>query len=307
MADKLLGKQLYATGWRQGTLLSALPWSVIYAVNDPLTRIAKVAKRQANNNNRHKVEAISTEIALPFFEVASGITHAEDYLVIISQDCDIAKDPNAIPTVFAMRAFLTENKHILQPAGGNSTQYFLFDQRRGLVADSTIVVPIEKPVLSNFTPQIGVPDEHTGRMFAKWVAHCFNRPAFPDEVVHAVIKPILDNVRTMQENGDPELEVLTLVKEVRVVRLIGDPPYEVRLIFIISEDGLPDHGLALARFVNRMREWFDPLEAKLVAWDASHLYEISAGDYMDTQQIYLDHYTYRGETIRGLVPPFYPM
>lgn len=37
MADKLLGQQLYATGWRQGTLLSVLPWSVIYNANDPLT------------------------------------------------------------------------------------------------------------------------------------------------------------------------------------------------------------------------------------------------------------------------------
>jgi hypothetical protein len=307
MADKLLGQQLYATGWRQGTLLPVLPWSVIYNANDPLTKIAKSAKRQANDRNRPKVEVTSAEITFPLYDIASGITSNNDYLVIISQDCDIAKDPNSIRTIFAMRAFLTENKQILRPAAGNSTQYFLLDKERGLVADSTIIVPIEKPVLTNFTPKTGVPNEETKRLFARWVAHCFNRPAFPDEVVKAVIKPILDNLRFMQENEDSQLEVLEMVKELRVAPLIGDPPYKVRLLFMVSEGGLPDDGLALAHFVGHMYEWFDPAEARLVAWDTSHLYEVSAGDYMDTQQIYLDHYTYNGETIRGLVPPFYPV
>lgn len=305
MADKLLGQQLYATGWKQGTLLSVLPWSVIYNANDPLTRIAKSAKQQSNGRNRYKAETTSTEIAVPPYEVASGITRTEDYLVIISQDCDIVKDPNSIPTIFSMRAFLTEKKHILRSAAGNSTQYFLLDKEQGLVADSTIIVPIEKPVLNNFTPKIGAPNEETKRLFAKWIAHCFNRPAFSDEVVRAVIKPILDNLRVMQECDDPQLEVLEMVKELRVAPLIGDLPYEVRLLFIISENGLPDDGLALGRFVGHINDWFDPAEARLVAWDASHLYEISAGDYIDTQQIYLDHYTHNGETIRGLVPPFY--
>ena len=111
----------------------------------------------------------------------------------------------------------------------------------------------------------------------------------------------------MQECDDSQLEVLEMVEQVRVAPLIGDPPYEVRLLFMISMDGLPDYGLALARFVGRMHEWFDPAEAELIAWDTTHLYEISAGDYIDTQEIYLDHYTYDGETIRGLVPPFYPV
>ena len=109
----------------------------------------------------------------------------------------------------------------------------------------------------------------------------------------------------MQEEKDPDLEVLDMVKEVRIAPLASDFPYKVNMLFIISEEGLPDNGVALARFVGRLREWFDPEFASLVAWDASHLYEISAGDYIDTQQIFLDHYTYDGNTIRGLKPPFY--
>ena len=49
------------------------------------------------------------------------------------------------------------------------------------------------------------------------------------------------------------------------------------MLFIISEEGLPDNGVALARFVGRLREWFDPEFASLVAWGSySHLYEILA-------------------------------
>jgi hypothetical protein len=98
-----------------------------------------------------------------------------------------------------------------------------------------------------------------------------------------------------------------MFKELRVAPL-ADSPYKVHLIFIISEDGLPKGGdLALGRFVSHMKEWFDPAKASLVAWNAANLYEISAGHYMDTRQIYLDHHTYQGETITGLVPPPYPM
>jgi hypothetical protein len=111
----------------------------------------------------------------------------------------------------------------------------------------------------------------------------------------------------MQAENDPDLGVLDLVKEVRIAPLKEATPYKVNMLFIISEEGLPDKGVALARFVGRLQEWFDPEAASLAAWDALNLYEISAGDYINTQQIYLDHYTYDGNTIRGLNPPFYPL
>jgi hypothetical protein len=89
---------------------------------------------------------------------------------------------------------------------------------------------------------------------------------------------------------------------VRLAKIVGKPPFDVRLLFIIPEDGLPDNGLALAHLVFRIRAWFNPLAARLVAWDARHLYEITVGDYLDTQQVYLEQYTYQGQIIRGLLP-----
>ncbi len=298
MADNKLGEHLYNSGWRQGVLLPSLPWSVIYRSEDPLSKIAKSAKRQAEQVD---IPAIM-DLPLHGIGIASGITRREDYLVIASQDCDLVRSLSEEPNIVAMRAFTTENSSILRYADSNSSHYFLLDHKRGLVAESSVMMLIEKPVLLNFTPEAGACDSPTQESFARWIAHRFDRPAFDDDVVGAVIKPILDNLSQMQKDTDPDLDALDNVKEVRLARIVGKPPFDVRLLFIIPEDGLPDNGVALAHLVFRMRTWFNPLAARLVAWDARHLYEITVGDYLDTQQIYLEQYTYQGQIIRGLLP-----
>ena len=298
MADNKLGEYLYDSGWRQGVLLPPLPWSVIYRSDDPLSKIARTAKRQA----RQVDISAAADLPLHGTGIASGITRKDDRLVIASQDCDIVRSLSEEPNIVAMRAFTTENSNILKYADSNSSRYFLLDRRRGLVTESTVMVLIEKPVLLNFTPEPGAFDSATQERFARWIGHHFDRPALDDDVVGAIIKPILDNLSQMQKNGDPELEALDTVKEVRIAKIVGKPPFEVRLLFIIPQEGLSDKGVALAQLVSRIRTWFNPLAARLVAWDARHLYEISVGDYLDTQQIYLEQYTYKGQIISGLLP-----
>lgn len=298
MADNKLGELLYNTGWRQGVLLPSLPWSVIYQSDDPLSKIAKKAKRQAEQVDISD----ATGLSLHGIGLASGISRREDYLVIASQDCDIVRSLSEEPNIVAMRAFTTENSSLLRYADSNSSHYFLLDRKRRLVAESSIMALIEKPVLLNFTPAPGACDSTTQERFARWIAHRFDRTAFDDDVVGAVIKPLLDNLSQMQKDSDPDLDALNYVKEVRLAKIVGKPPFDVRLLFIIPEDGLPDNGVALAHLVFRIRAWFNPLAARLAAWDARHLYEITVGDYLDTQQIYLEQYTYQGQIIRGLLP-----
>jgi hypothetical protein len=298
MADNKLGEHLYNAGWRQGVLLPPLPWSVIYRSDDPLSKIAKTAKRQPEQRD------IPAAIGLPLHSIgiASGITRQEDYLVIASQDCNIVRSLSEEPNIVAMRAFTTENSSILGYADSNSTHYFLLDRKRGLVAESSVMALIEKPVLLNFTPEPGARDSATQERFARWIAHRFDRPAFHDNVVGAVIKPLLDNLSQMQKDNDPDLDALDNVREARLAKIVGKPPFDVRLLFIIPQEGLSDNGVAIAHLVSRMRTWFNPLAARLVAWDALHLYEITVGDYLDTQQIYLEQYTYQGQIIQGLLP-----
>lgn len=101
MADEFLGKRLYEAGWSQGTLLPVLPWSVIYNSNNPITKIARTAQQKIDAQTRRQSEATPIEVASPPYSIASDISRPKDYLALISQDCDIVKDPNQIPTIFA--------------------------------------------------------------------------------------------------------------------------------------------------------------------------------------------------------------
>jgi hypothetical protein len=224
--------------------------------------------------------------------------------VIASQSCDIVSNPNDEPVILAFRAFTTSKAPVLASAATNSSRFFLLDEQRNLIADAAISVLIEKPLLAELEPEPGVSDELTRERFARWIAHRFTRPALPDDVVAAVVKPILENLRQMQKDQDPEIATLDTFRELRIARLAGTPPYNVRLLFVMPENEINDGGKALARLVKRMREWLDPRAARITAWDARDLFHISVGDYIRTDKLYLDHYTYKGRTIRGLTPPF---
>ena len=153
MVDDILGARLNSSGWQQGVLLPPLPYSVIYQYDNPISKIAKTAKKQSERKN------ISSSIDLPLhgIGVASG-TRYGDYLVIASQDCDIVRSLSDKPNVICLCAFITDNSDILRFADSNSTRYFLLNRKRGLVAESTIMVLIEKPVLMAYTPETGALD-----------------------------------------------------------------------------------------------------------------------------------------------------
>jgi len=274
MADPELGKQLYAAGWDQGVLLPPLTRSIVFEPTSVLSKLARAAAAAPPFNQSGSVP----------HGVASGIVAGKnDRFVIATQTCDLVAGPNIEPNIVAMRAFL------LDPA-------------RGLVVDATVQILVEKPLLLSLLPEPGAPDAERRRRFARWLGHRFDRPVLDDEVVKAVTQPILENLARMDRAGDPDLSALDDVRQVRLARISGDKPYDVHLVFLIDAP-LPDGGLALARLVKQLGGWLTPGQAQLASWDALTVYAISAGDLLETDQIYLDHYTYRGMTVQGATPP----
>jgi hypothetical protein len=288
-------KQLEDAGWEQGSLLPPLATSVIFLPSNPVTTASRAAVRSG-------VPTTFEGTGFTPHNIASGAPRPSDRLVVITQTCDIVRSPNVEPTVMAMRAFITENRNILGAAASNSTRNFLLDPDRGLVVDATIVSMIEKPFLATLTPEIGAPDPGTQHRFGLWLGHRFNRPALPDTVVQAVVIPILDRLRAMQADGDDDWHIFDEVLEVRVARIVGDLPFDVRLLFIIPEAGLSDGGVGLARLTGQMRKWFDPKVARLINAQPITYRTISVANYQETDRIYLDFYTYQGRAIQGLGP-----
>jgi len=130
----------------------------------------------------------------------------------------------------------------------------------------------------------------------------FNRPALPDQVVEFVASPIVSRIRQLREASDPSVAVLADVADVRIAQLQGHPPYEVKLLFITNQ-GETSSGvrLALARLIVDMPGWLTD-NARIVAWDAASICEISAGDYLNTVPLYAEHLTYRGAMVEGTEP-----
>lgn len=295
MADTSLGQRLVDAGWKQGVLLPPVSSTVVFLPGHALTGIAKRAKDTP-------LADTTTIAGSPSHSVASGIPRKTDAFVVISQACDIVRSENDEPTVLAMRVYTTDNDRTLSAAVSNSARTFLLDPDRRLVVDATVLSVIEKPVLATVTPQPGAPNEFVERRFARWVAARFSRYAFPDLIVAAVTKPTLDGLRGLQQAGSPDLAALDPLEEIRVAPTEGDPPYDVSLIFIAPESGLPDGGAGLARLAGHIDAWLTPGQARLVSWDAVHYGELSVRDYFDHERLQLDEYTYQGVTVRGLEP-----
>ena len=130
----------------------------------------------------------------------------------------------------------------------------------------------------------------------------FNRPALPDNVVEFVASPIVSKIRELREASDPSVDVLADVADVRIAQLQGQPPYEVKVLFIANhEETSSGVRLALARLIVDMRGWLSD-NARIVAWDVATFYEISAGDYLNTVPLYAEHLTYRGAMVEGAEP-----
>lgn len=293
MTDPELGKQLYAAGWDQGVLLPPLSRSIVFEPSSALSKLARSAVGAPPINQSGSAP----------HGVASGIVAGKkDRFVIATQTCDLVARPDIEPNIVAMRTFFTNDPTTIRIAGGNSSRQFLLDPARGLVVDATVQILVEKPLLLSLTPEPGAPDIERRLRFARWLGHRFDRPVLDDDVVEAVTQPILENLARMDREGDPDFSALDDVRQVRLARISGGKPYDVHLLFIIDTQP-SDGGLALARLVKQLGGWLTPGQARLASWDAMTVYDISAGDLLETDQIYLDHYTYRGMTVQGATPP----
>ncbi len=286
-------QQLREDEWKQGDLLPPLSWSVNFDPDRPLSRFAKhTAAEQRRKLGPGYTPHASATAPLPISQ----------FFAVASQTCDIVKDEEQEPTVVVMGAFETDNRQVLSEAEGNSPRYFLLDPERRLVVDARKIALVEKPLLARMDRLPGAPDEDMRVRFARWVGRRFNRPALPDKVVEFVASPIVSKIRELREASDPSVGVLADVADVRIAQLQGYPPYEVKVLFITNQEETSNGvRLALARLIVDMRGWLTD-NARIVAWDAASLYEISAADYLNTVPLYAEHLTYRGAMVAGAEP-----
>jgi hypothetical protein len=272
-------------------LLPALSWSVNFLPSEPATDISRTP------SPTHQTVSLD---GVPHHGVATGVLPEGRFLVIASQTCDILKPVDADPTVVALGAFVCEDPKILSEAAGNSVRYFLLDPNRKIVADATVQVVIEKPLLETLECLGGPPTETIRAQFGRWFGRRFSRPALPDDVQKHVVGPIGGAVRRLKGKDSAMGRALRLVQDVRFQRLTGKPPYGVNLLFIVKKEHQVEVTVPLGEFIKRLRERLERTNtARLVAFDMRDLYNVSAGALSDTDRIYLEDVSFQGGRMVG--------
>jgi hypothetical protein len=226
----------------------------------------------------------------------------DEYLVVVSHDCDIERPLDREPWVEAIRAYWTDDKDTIRNASRNSVRRFLLARRtaadgtaEGLVADPTVRVYIDKRSMLACTPVdcLQNMDAGTFRRFREWLARRYNRPALPDAIEDAVQRPIVDAIRRLKATDEIQ-SILDGVREVRFVLRNQAAPYEVELLFMREEDGaappVTDEDAAT------LAAWMDNVlrrhgKAKLEDWNVYTLATISVLDYITAEPLSLEQFS----------------
>ena len=179
-----------------------------------------------------------------------GVTWArDDYLVVVSQTCDIVRASWEPPDHGRGRPFVQvcpvvtlEGDEQSRAAKGWIPRYaHLPGLAPNAFADLDRCVTLEKTVLAAASGHSdGLGDEEAAARFAKAVAEFFGRFAFPEDVDRAFQK-LRKRFRDKHGGGSAEGTLMESVKEVRVKPIPAwkPEPSEVELIFLVESSSLP--------------------------------------------------------------------
>jgi hypothetical protein len=227
----------------------------------------------------------------------------DEYLVIVSHDCDIERLPDREPWVEALGAHWTHDKDTIRNASRrNSIRGFLLARRtaadkteEGLVADPVVRVQIDKRALLVLSPVDSLQDRDpaTFLRFREWLGRRYNRPALEKAIEDAVQRPIVEAIGKLKTTHEIH-GILDGVSEVRFVLRNQAAPYEVELLFMRQEDGsappVADEDAAT------LAAWMDSVlcsrgKAKLEDWNVHSLATISVLDYITAQPLSLEQFS----------------
>jgi hypothetical protein len=287
----VVGVELIRLGWCQGSVLKATSarktWLALNTYEDTL---------------EEKKDSTNTFASPDIWNLQQESLDENDFLIVVSQTCDIQKSPKQEPYVEVIRAYWTSERSIMHEAGKNSARRFLIQRRTSgdgkvdaLIADATVRIQIEKAALLALTPLDGFKenDTITPRNFRQWLARRYNRPALPDSVVNAVQKPIVKAIDKLHEKDDLH-RILDGISEILFLPRNEALPYQVDMLFI--RDERYDAPIVSEEDTARLAGWIaDMLKkgrgAELAYWEILSIKNISVYDYSNAFELPLDYYS----------------
>jgi hypothetical protein len=282
-----IGKELIRRGWSQGSLLKIASASKMYLI--------------AEKPTPEDLNTTSTSTSIVRWLIRQETSDGDDF-IIVSQPCDIQKPPKHEPYVEVMPVCWTNDRGIIHEASRNSIRYFLLKRHRSdagqeeaHIVDATIRLLLEKASLLYLEPLVGIQanDRVILRLFRRWLARRYDRPALEDDLVNAVQKPIVKAIGKLRTT-DPLQDILDGVGEVLFLLQSGTLPYQMVLLFIRTErSDIPQISIEQAA---NLAGWIDDVlkkagNAKLIDWHMFGTDEISLKDYTNAFKLPLDQYS----------------
>lgn len=151
----------------------------------------------------HEVEGVPHEEPVMTMET----TLPSRLCVIISQNCDLRREPNLEPYVVVAPLTEADPKTYREAADGLTPRFFAYPRIEGredkerLVVDMRVLSSLEKcALLSSHIERIACPlSGPKQEQLREFVGNRFGRPPFPDEIVRQVIEPIESALARLHE------------------------------------------------------------------------------------------------------------
>lgn len=215
-------------------------------------------------------------------------------LVVLSQTCDLVRDPSDRPYVeVAPLVRPKDPTQLREIQRGRRPAYVWIPgvAERGLVADLDRVMTVEKELLVSWPRTPGCRDDAESRALASALARKRARAAFPDDFV-ALARKLVARLVDKHDRSSPEGEALRALAQIRVR---AAPSWDasavaVELLFILDPEAEParpaELDLHLARWLALMPAAgrFGPVEGRVVSLD-----DLSAREYLDSDPLDLEH------------------
>lgn len=273
--DEDAGAELIRRGWVQGALIRVGP-------DQPLdVRVTLLIRGNENNHELMKSPP------------------GEQFYVVATQTCDLARGPSVEPVVELLPAAWTTDQQAIRNARRNSTRQFLLrtdGAERGLIADVVHKVWVAKDLLLRcaYEPGFAEGDSHTQSLFRRWLAQRYARIAVPDAYVLALQKPVVDAIRRLGITHQVQRLLDGIDRILFVVQSDDEQPFKVELILMrnerLGEQAVDELGVSelVGWMENVLRERGN---ATIVNWDLYDSGSISLRDYASAYPLALDHYT----------------
>jgi hypothetical protein len=230
-----------------------------------------------------------------------GVQTEPHGIVVVSQTCDIVRDWGDRPFIEISPLVLVEPEdvHKIRTMQQPRYAYVPAVADRYLVADLDQTMTIEKAVLAQLTDKRipGCTTDAERRAFAFALGRKRQRPAFPNEFVHAVSK-LAGRVKDKHDAKSPQGELARILREIRVH---PQPNWyaaavTVTFYFIVNTaDDLKKIGKQHRDVISNWTALFAPTPAFTMSTDMPVsiccLSDITAEDYVNSDPLDLEYLT----------------